>query len=160
MRTFTGGISLSPPLQMLKEKLMIEQDEILTFSPTMVFIPLAQHIGAPVEPTVSVGEYVKQGQVIAEADAFVSAKVHASVSGKIVDIVDWPNQNNEEGKTIIIENDYAFDNDFLSTPFNWQSAANETILKKSVKAVSPAKAVQRFPPMSNSVLMKIKKSIP
>lgn len=89
MRTFTGGISLSPPLQMLKEKLMIEQDEILTFSPTMVFIPLAQHIGAPVEPTVSVGEYVKQGQVIAEADAFVSAKVHASVSGKIVDIVDW-----------------------------------------------------------------------
>ena len=83
---------------MLKEKLMIEQDEILTFSPTMVFIPLAQHIGAPVEPTVSVGEYVKQGQVIAEADAFVSAKVHASVSGKIVDIVDWPNQNNEEGK--------------------------------------------------------------
>ena len=45
MRTFTGGISLSPPLQMLKEKLMIEQDEILTFSPTMVFIPLAQHIG-------------------------------------------------------------------------------------------------------------------
>ena len=66
MRTFTGGISLSPPLQMLKEKLMIEQDEILTFSPTMVFIPLAQHIGAPVEPTVSVGEYVKQGQVIAE----------------------------------------------------------------------------------------------
>lgn len=145
MRTFTGGISLSPPLQMLKDKLMIEQDEILTFSPTMVFIPLAQHIGAPVEPTVSVGEYVKQGQVIAEADAFVSAKVHASVSGKIVDIVDWPNQNNEEGKTIIIENDYAFDNDFLSTPFNWQSAANETILKKIRQGGIAGKGGATFP---------------
>lgn len=159
MRTFTGGISLSPPLKMLKEKLMIEQDEILTFSPTMVFIPLAQHIGAPVEPIVSVGDYVKQGQVIAESDAFVSAKIHASVSGKIVDMVDWPNQNNEEGKTIIIENDYAYQNDFLSAPSTGNLLLTKPSSTKSVKAASPAKAVQRFPPMSNSVLMKPKKSI-
>ena len=127
MRTFTGGISLSPPLKMLKEKLMIEQDDLLCFSPTMVFIPLAQHIGAPVEPLVSVGDYVKQGQVIAEADAFVSAKVHASVSGTIVDIVDWPNQNNGEGTTIIIENDFKFSNDFLSSAFDGSEASNKEI---------------------------------
>lgn len=159
MRTFTGGISLSPPLKMLKEKLMIEQDEILTFSPTMVFIPLAQHIGAPVEPIVSVGDYVKQGEVIAETDAFVSAKIHASVSGKIVDMVDWPNQNNEEGKPSSLKTIMLTKMIFCLSPSTGNLLLTKPSSTKSVKAASPAKAVQRFPPMSNSVLMKQKKSI-
>ncbi|HCE13258.1 MAG TPA: electron transport complex subunit RsxC [Enterococcus sp.] len=145
MRTFTGGISLSPPLKMLKEKLMIDQDDLLCFSPTMVFIPLAQHIGAPVEPLVSVGDYVKQGQVIAEADAFVSAKVHASVSGTIVDIVDWPNQNNGEGTTIIIENDFKYSNDFLPSAFDWSEASNKEILAKIQAGGIAGKGGATFP---------------
>lgn len=52
--------------------------------PPQVVIPMAQHIGAPCKPLVSVGDYVKMGQKIGENPAPVSAPVHASVSGKVV----------------------------------------------------------------------------
>ncbi|MFW5830620.1 MAG: electron transport complex subunit RsxC [Prolixibacteraceae bacterium] len=51
--------------------------------PKSVFIPVAQHIGAPAIPLVKRGEEVKTGQVIAESSSFVSANIHSSVSGKV-----------------------------------------------------------------------------
>jgi electron transport complex protein RnfC len=58
--------------------------------PTRVVIPLAQHLGVPCEPVVKVGDEVKEGQLIGEAKAFVSAPVHASISGTVVAIEDLP----------------------------------------------------------------------
>ena len=52
--------------------------------PSIVHIPMSQHIGAPCNPTVKVGDQVKVGQVVGTSDAFVSADVHASVSGEVV----------------------------------------------------------------------------
>lgn len=54
--------------------------------PEVVHIPMSQHIGAPCSPTVSVGDHVKVGQVVGTADAFISADVHASVSGEVIAI--------------------------------------------------------------------------
>ena len=51
--------------------------------PQRVVIPMQQHIGAPCKPTVSVGDVVKIGQLIGDSDAFVSAPIHASISGKV-----------------------------------------------------------------------------
>ena len=48
-----------------------------------VIIPLSQHIGVPCSPTVSVGDYVRIGQIIGDSDAGLSCPVHASVSGKV-----------------------------------------------------------------------------
>lgn len=45
--------------------------------------PLSQHIGAPAEPIVAVGDRVLVNQKIAEAGGFVSAPVYASVSGTV-----------------------------------------------------------------------------
>ena len=42
---------------------------------------LSQHIGAPANPIVAVGDRVLKGQMIAEAGGFVSAPIYASVSG-------------------------------------------------------------------------------
>lgn len=44
---------------------------------------LQQHIGAPAEPVVAPGEHVVRGQMIARAASFVSAAVHASISGTV-----------------------------------------------------------------------------
>ena len=44
---------------------------------------MAQHIGAPAEPTVKVGDEVKLGQLIADASGPVSSPIYASVSGKV-----------------------------------------------------------------------------
>ena len=52
-------------------------------APAVVRIPLSQHIGAPAKAVVQVGDHVDIGQVIGEAGGFVSAPVHASVSGKV-----------------------------------------------------------------------------
>ena len=58
-------------------------------SPTEVLLPLSQHIGAPATPIVSVGDEVKIGQKIAEANGYVSSPIYASVSGKISKIEDY-----------------------------------------------------------------------
>lgn len=54
--------------------------------PDKVYISMSQHIGAPCQPKVQVGDLVKVGQVIGDTDAFVSAPIHSSVSGKVTAI--------------------------------------------------------------------------
>ncbi|MGI6491023.1 MAG: electron transport complex subunit RsxC [Pelotomaculum sp.] len=51
--------------------------------PEKVYISMAQHIGAPCQPKVKVGDLVKVGQVIGDSEAFISAPIHSSVSGKV-----------------------------------------------------------------------------
>ena len=50
--------------------------------PTQVIIPMQQH-GSPCTPLVKVGMRVLVGQKIADSMAFVSAPIHASVSGRV-----------------------------------------------------------------------------
>ncbi len=54
--------------------------------PDKVVIPLSQHIGAPCAPTVNKGDLVEEGQVIGKSDNFISACIHSSVAGKVLDI--------------------------------------------------------------------------
>lgn len=51
--------------------------------PQKAIIPLVQHIGAPAQAIVEKGQKVKVGEMIAKAGGFVSANVHAPVSGTI-----------------------------------------------------------------------------
>lgn len=54
--------------------------------PKQLVIPLRQHIGTPAKPVVEVGERVLKGQLIAAADGYISAAVHASSSGTVTAI--------------------------------------------------------------------------
>jgi Na+-translocating ferredoxin:NAD+ oxidoreductase subunit C len=54
--------------------------------PDKVIVPVVQHVGAPANIIVQVGENIKAGQVLAAHEGKVSANVHASVSGKIESI--------------------------------------------------------------------------
>lgn len=73
--------------------------------PEKVIIPVRQHIGAPCSPVVKVGDLVKKGQVIAEAQAFVSSPIHASTSGKVIGIADYPHPVFGTCMAIVIESD-------------------------------------------------------
>ena len=57
--------------------------------PKTVAIPLSQHIGAPAVPLVKAADRVKTGQLIARSEGFISANIHASVTGKVkkIDLV-------------------------------------------------------------------------
>lgn len=52
-------------------------------APKQVIIPMQQHVGAPCTPLVKKGDHVYRGQKIGDSSAFVSAPVHASVSGTV-----------------------------------------------------------------------------
>jgi Na+-translocating ferredoxin:NAD+ oxidoreductase subunit C len=58
--------------------------------PSEVVLPLRQHAGKPAKLVVRVGDMVLRGDVIAAADGFVSAPVHASTSGRVTSIELWP----------------------------------------------------------------------
>ncbi len=68
-----------PPSNKLGAAAAIERASL----PRTVTLPLQQHIGAPARVLVKTGDEVKVGQVIAEAGGFVSAPIHATISGKV-----------------------------------------------------------------------------
>ncbi len=51
--------------------------------PRELVIPLRQHLGNPAKPIVEAGQRVLKGQMIGEADGYISAAVHASSSGVV-----------------------------------------------------------------------------
>jgi Na+-translocating ferredoxin:NAD+ oxidoreductase subunit C len=51
--------------------------------PKQAIVPLAQHIGPPCIPIVRPGDMVKTGMPIAASEKFISAPIHASISGKV-----------------------------------------------------------------------------
>lgn len=76
--TFKQGIHPSYNKDQTRNKEIIEAER-----PDVVYIPLQQHIGAPLKPIVKRGDEVERGQKIADTDSFVAAPVHASVSGVV-----------------------------------------------------------------------------
>ncbi|NVK38845.1 MAG: electron transport complex subunit RsxC [Gammaproteobacteria bacterium] len=56
--------------------------------PEKLVLPIAQHIGAQSKPVVNVGDSVLKGEIIAQAQGFVSANLHAPSSGTITAIED------------------------------------------------------------------------
>jgi len=75
--------------------------------PRRLVLPLSQHVGQPAEPVVSVGERVLKGQPIARPSGYIAAKVHASSSGTVAEIVDHPvpHPSGLSAPCIVIETD-------------------------------------------------------
>ncbi len=74
-------------------------------APETVTLPMRQHIGAPCVPTVKVGDTVKLGQVVGDSDAFVSAPVHATVSGKVAAVKEVKLASGLVSQAVVLEND-------------------------------------------------------
>ena len=70
-----------------------------------IVLPLSQHLGAPSHALVKPGDKVYRGQLIAEATAFVSANLHASVTGTVKAIDLHHHASGQVEEAIIIERD-------------------------------------------------------
>jgi len=100
LRTFRGGAH--PP----EHKELTSHKNIAPLPlPQQVVIPLQQHIGAPCAPTISKGDSVTRGQVIGQADAFVSAPVHASISGTVKAIEPRRMADGRMVQSVVIDSD-------------------------------------------------------
>ena len=98
LKTFPLG-GIHPADQKLSADLPVRTAPL----PKIVFVPLSQHIGVPARPVVKPGDKVLTGQLIAEAGAFVSAHVHAPVSGTVKRIEDAPDVSGYKKPAIVIE---------------------------------------------------------
>ena len=92
--------------------------------PRHLVIPLSQHIGNPAKPVVNVGDRVRKGQMIAAADGYISAAVHASSSGTItaIDMQAVPHISGLHDLCITLETD-GRDEWIDRTPLDYQAMA-------------------------------------
>lgn len=70
--------------------------------PAEVHMLLGQSLGAPAKAVVAKGDLVKVGQLIARGEAFISAHVHSSVSGKVLKIDETDDPSGYRRAAIII----------------------------------------------------------
>jgi len=98
-RLFFGGIHPKYNKEMSKTV-----TDFQTIIPKQVVIPMQQHIGAPCQPLVSVGDRVLRGQKIGDGEG-LCVPVHASVSGTVVAIEPRPHTSGRMVNAIVIEND-------------------------------------------------------
>ncbi len=102
--TFKGGVHPE------EGKILAKNAPIVNVDPKgdLIYL-LSQHIGAPAKPIVAVGDRVLKGQMIAEAGGFVSAPVHASVSGTVKAIEPWLSPSGGTTDSIVVEDDNLFE---------------------------------------------------
>lgn len=79
--TFKGGVH-PPEFKEITENCAVNTPAL----PKEVDMLMSQHIGAICVPTVKKKQHIEVGEVIGDSEAFVSAKVHSSVSGTVKDI--------------------------------------------------------------------------
>jgi len=129
LRTFKGGVHPYDGKELSKEKPIKE----LLPQGEMVY-PLSQHIGAPANAVVSVGDTVLRGQKIAEAGGFVSAPIYSSVSGTVKAIQPRRVATGDMVNSIIIESDGKFIETGFEACEDYTELSNDQIIKKIQEA--------------------------
>jgi electron transport complex protein RnfC len=107
-KTFRGGVHLHYCKEATAAQPIVELPE-----PKQVVLPVQQHLGAPAEVIVQVGDQVKIGDRVAQAQGFVSAPVHASVAGTVTEIKAYPLATGKKATAIVIANDFSGATNFL-----------------------------------------------
>jgi len=100
-QTFKGGLHIDDHKE-ITNRIPIKK---IPGAPVHIF-PIQQHIGAPLDLEVSVGDRVLVGQRLAGSSAFVSAPIHSSVSGTVTDIKQHLHPSGAMVTSIFVENDY------------------------------------------------------
>lgn len=100
LKTFRGGIHPDGHKDISKGQ------PVSSYLPNgdLIF-PVNQHIGKPAKPIVAKGDPVLAGQIIAEADGFVSANIVSSCSGKVKAVEERRTASGARATCIVIEND-------------------------------------------------------
>ncbi len=99
-QTFSGGKHVPGHKELSRDKAV--RNAVL---PKTVFIPLSQHTGAPCAPLVKPGDMVKAGQKIGESQSFISAPVHASISGTVRAVEEFNHPVLGRALSVIIDSD-------------------------------------------------------
>lgn len=127
--TFTGGIHPYDGKELTKEKPIRE-----VLPKGELVYPLSQHIGAPATPIVKKGDRVLTGQKIAEASAFVSAPVYATVSGTVKCIEPRRVVTGDSVMSIVVENDGLYEEVEYAPALDLETCSREEIIERIKEA--------------------------
>ena len=122
-KNFAFGIHVKDMKEFCRDK-PIE----LMNAPETVCISLSQHIGAPALSVVNVGDNVKKGQLIGQANGPISANVYSSICGEVTAIEDIVNGLGQKQKHVVIKN----------------NGSNEQLFFDKMTDFSPSNLVERI----------------
>lgn len=94
-----------PGIHVPHRKNTAKQPAVKMDTPKSVTIPMSMHIGKPAVPTVKVGDIVKVGTKIGEADGKVSSCIYSSISGKVTKLAEYLLSNGAVTTAVVIESD-------------------------------------------------------
>lgn len=95
-----------------------------------IVLPMSQHIGAPCTPLVKRGDRVLVGQLIGQANGFVSSPIHSTVSGTVKAVEDRLVPNGSKVLSVVIENDGLNEDDgALCQIRDYRTMTNEEIIE-------------------------------
>ena len=104
-KTFKGGVHPYEGKELAKDQPIVE-----VLPKGDLVYPLSQHIGAPAQAIVNVGDMVTEGQMIAQPAQGLSVGIHATISGKVTEATDRHRVAvGDMVNSIVIENDGAFE---------------------------------------------------
>jgi Na+-translocating ferredoxin:NAD+ oxidoreductase subunit C len=104
--------------------------------PSLLQIPVQQHIGSPAEPIVKAGDIVKKGQLLAKAQGTISTPVHAPTSGEVIEVGDHPalHPSGLPIRTIVLRPDGRDAWAPLAPPLDLDTASSEAIEARIAEA--------------------------
>ena len=98
-----GGLSFDDPTVPSRDSY------VAAFLPVFSVIPLGNSAKAKVYPLVSVGDMVREGQLLGRASGYGMANVHASVPGRVIRKVSWVNSDGLGTSAFVIRMEGAFE---------------------------------------------------
>ncbi|MCU7936656.1 MAG: electron transport complex subunit RsxC [Candidatus Thiodiazotropha sp. (ex Dulcina madagascariensis)] len=125
---FHGGLHLPD-----RKELSLQRPLRQASLPKRLVLPLQQHIGAPAQPMVAVGDRVLKGAMIADSASPVTAPLHAPTSGTVTEIGEYPipHPSGLADLCIVIEPDGLEAWSELPQPISdFRSVDNQTLLQR------------------------------
>ena len=127
--TFKGG---AHPYE---GKSLSEDSEIKVLDlPGEYVFSMSQHIGAPANPCVKVGDTVLAGQRIGEAQGFISADVISSVSGTVKKVEPRMQVGGQPQMSVVIESDGKYEKLSGTGEKRDMDSLSKDDIRKAVKA--------------------------
>ncbi len=103
--------------------------------PSRLVVPLHQSIGGTPRPVVQAGDHVLKGQLIGEADGWISSAVHAPTSGTVLEVAMHvqPHPSGLDALCVVIEPD-GKDQWIPREPIDYRALTPETVRERLQQA--------------------------
>lgn len=140
-KTFRGGVH-PKEYKELTEHLAFE----FLPAPDEIILPLSQHLGKEAKPLVKKGDDVILGQLVAQADGFISAPIHSSVNGKVLSIGKEVTPLGFPKDSLVIKaSENSVDKKFTLPPLNSDSITADEIRQRVAEAGIVGQGGAAFP---------------